>query len=115
MTKDALIGWRICAAVVVAGKITHLMSLCTLKWTPYEPVIQDPQGFYVGTTRDFCTDYYSGLFDPAGCVCEVLLKLAIKPEDLQSDEMPIRWKWSTGAEAVAVQATVLEYTILRTA
>jgi len=53
-------------------------------------VERDPRGFYLGSTKKFCMDYYSGLTDDD----ELLLTYEFGPEDLMEGEDIVE----TGAE-----------------
>ncbi len=79
---------------------------------PFAKVLSDNHGFHVGTTEQFCRDYYTGMSEPEPGVQEVLLKLRFTVSDLVDPKMVERWSWPTGTEAIVRRATVAGYEVL---
>lgn len=91
------------------GKPISLWSSYTKKEIPWSEELIDPKGFFVGTTADFCRDYYSGLADETETYRQILLELEIDEADLQDPEMKERWNWPVGTEAIVRRAKVLSW------
>ena len=67
MVPSRLPAWRVVVGHVKDGEITHIESVYTREVIPFQQylgVIRDPRGFHVGTTRNFCLDYYTGMIEP---------------------------------------------------
>ena len=114
MGPSRLPAWRVAVAHVRDGVITHLESAFTMEVQPFHPTkpLRDPRGFHVGTTRNFCLDYYTGMIAPEEGRKEVLFELEVQPRHLQKADMAERWEWPCGTEAVVTEATIKSFQIL---
>ena len=110
--QGKLTGWRVATAKVVDGKPVSLYSVYSKDTMPFRKILADHQGFHVGTTEQFCRDYYTGMSDPAPGVQEVLMRLEFRVSDLVEPGMAERWTWPTGTEAIVRRATVVDYEVL---
>ena len=111
-----LIAWRITVAVKTGPELM-LYSTYSKELMPFRDVLEDPNGFHVGTKRRFCLAYYQDMTELEEGQSEILLKLAVDREDLQSPDMLERWSKVThmGNEAVVRKARVLSIRTLKAA
>lgn len=114
MLPSKLSAWRVVVGHVRGQEITHIESAFTQEVIPFHPtkVLQDPRGFHVGTTRNFCLDFYTGMIEPEEGRKEVLFELEVQPQHLQRPDMVERWEWPCGTEAVVTEATIKSFKIL---
>ena len=94
------------------GKPYALKSEYTKEQIPFTPILQDPRGFHVGTSKYFCLDYYSGMLNEDDPASEILLKLEIQIRDLQTPEMLERWSWPCPTEAIVKKAKILAWELI---
>jgi len=109
------IGWRITyARFNERGEITGFYSAYTKQIDEARPplkvgsVIHAPHGYHVGTKRRFCLSYYRNLGCPYDDFRQVLLKLAIAPEDSPAP----KHAWNSRASYMGGEATFTKATIL---
>jgi hypothetical protein len=95
------------------GILTRIGSGYTKEWSAFEMELCDLRGFHVGTTREFCTDYYSGLVDETDTIKNVLLTLSVKPGNILPDHLErFRGGWACGAEAIVYSAQVICWEVI---
>ena len=105
-----LTGWKTIGAEIADGQIVSLLSAFTKEREPFSGTMRDPKGIYVGTNKEFCLDYYTGLFDEEEVnATEILLKVELDSKDLVEKDMTERWRWPCGTEAVARKVQVVAW------